>query len=150
MGVRRVRAADAAVIAGLLSELGYPQSEAVVATRLTGWLGAEQAAVFGWADDADLLGVIAVHVVPFFERDGGWARIVALVVSDRARRRGAGAALVAAAEEFALARGCTMMEVTSSRQRDGAHAFYRRLGYVDRCTDSGRFTRQLPASEGAS
>jgi GNAT superfamily N-acetyltransferase len=51
-----------------------------------------------------------VHICPFFERDGSWARIVALVVSDRARGQGIGSRLVATAESFATTNGCLRME----------------------------------------
>ena len=66
----------------------------------------------------DVLGVIAVHVCLFFEPDGFWDRIVALVVSDRARGRGIGSQLVAAAESFAATRRCVRMEVTSGETTD--------------------------------
>jgi hypothetical protein len=35
------------------------------------------------------------------------------------------------------------MEVTSSRRRHDAHAFYKRLGYADQCDVSGRFLKPL-------
>ncbi|WP_412102751.1 GNAT family N-acetyltransferase [Plantactinospora sp. KLBMP9567] len=79
----------------------------------------------------DLHGVIAVHICPFFERDGAWGRIVALVVSDRVRGRGVGSRVVAAAEYFAASHGCLRMEVTSGDRRPDAHKFYQRRGYAD-------------------
>jgi len=39
--------------------------------------------------------------------------------------------------------GCLAMEVTSARTRDGAHAFYQRMGYTDVCSRSGRFLKEL-------
>lgn len=143
-GVRDARPADAASIAGLLEDLGYPQDGVdSVAERVRRWLDDPASALFVWADDGDVAGVIAVHVCPYFERDGAWARITALVVARRVRGRGAGAALVGAAEAFARERGCPRVEVTSSRHRTGAHAFYQRLGYVDQCATAGRFLRSM-------
>ncbi|MGW0940895.1 GNAT family N-acetyltransferase [Streptomyces sp. NPDC002666] len=87
---------------------------------------------------------MAVHVCPFFERDGSWGRIVALVVSGRARGRGVGSRLVAAAESFAVTRGCVRVEVTIGERRQDAHEFYRRCGYLDQAGKSSRFLRDLP------
>jgi GNAT superfamily N-acetyltransferase len=46
------------------------------------------------------------------------------------RSRGIGAAMVAEAERLAVAGGAGVVELTSNLQRDAAHRFYRRLGYV--------------------
>jgi len=89
------------------------------------------------------LGLVAVHICPFFERAGSWARIVALVVSDRARRNGVGGQLVSAAEAFAARSGCVRMEVTSADRREDAHEFYRRRGYLGQSGRSSRFLRDL-------
>ena len=89
--------------------------------------------------------LIAVHVCPFFERDGSWARIVALVVAEQARDRGVGARLLVSAESFARSRGCLRMEVTSGDRRLDAHGFYRRHGFVDQAGRSSRFLRDVPS-----
>jgi hypothetical protein len=39
--------------------------------------------------------------------------------------------------------GCLAVEVASARARDGAHAFYQRMGYTDVCSRSGRFLKEL-------
>jgi GNAT superfamily N-acetyltransferase len=97
--------------------------------------------------DRDLLGLVAVHICPFFERAGSWGRIVALVVSDQARSHGVGRRLVTAAESFAASRGCVRMEVTSADGRRDAHEFYRRRGYLDQAGRSSRFLRDLDGTE---
>lgn len=93
--------------------------------------------------DGEVLGLVAVHLCPFFERTGSWGRIVALVVAAQARGRGLGGQLVAAAESFAATRGCVRMEVTSADRRQAAHEFYRRRGYLDQTARSSRFLRDL-------
>jgi GNAT superfamily N-acetyltransferase len=143
VAAREAVAADAAAVAGLLTELGYPQSADRVRGRVSWWRPDESNAVFVWDARGDVLGVVAVHVLPLFEVDGQLGRVLTLVVSDRAQGQGIGAALMAAAETFARDRGAVVMEVMSSRHRADAHAFYRRLGYVDRCGQSGCFLREL-------
>ena len=54
------------------------------------------------------------------------AEIAGLVVDATARGRGIGAALVAAAEEWAAALGCLALRVRCNVVRERAHAFYRR------------------------
>lgn len=144
MRIRLVHADDAEAVEELLGQLGYPQDDtAATADRIRRWGDDSASAAYVAEDEGALLGLVAVHVCPFFERAGSWARIVALVVSDRARRRGVGGRLVAAAELFAAGQGCLRMEVTSADRRDDAHAFYRGRGYLDQAGTSTRFLRDL-------
>jgi len=62
-------------------------------------------------------------------RDGSYAEIMTLAVSERIRRSGAGSLLVAAAEEWAVQRGATAVTLHSRLSREGAHLFYERQGY---------------------
>ncbi|HEY1177092.1 MAG TPA: GNAT family N-acetyltransferase, partial [Phytomonospora sp.] len=143
--VRPASVGDAGALDELFAQLGYPQDPGAGAKgRIQLWNGDPASAAFVAEAGGGVLGVIAVHVCPFFERPGSWGRIVALVVSDRARRRGVGARLVAAAEAFAEARGCVRMEVTSADRRADAHGFYRGLGYADEAGRSSRLLRDLP------
>lgn len=142
MQIRPAHPADASAINKLLDQLGYPQGgQPATATRIQTWTDDPSSAAYVAEAGDDLLGVIAVHVCPFFERDGSWGRIVALVVSERVRGCGVGTQLVATAESFASARGCRRMEVTSADDRQGAHEFYRRRGYIDQTGRSCRFLR---------
>lgn len=145
MRIRAACGADAEAITELLSQLGYPQDgPAATAARIQTWVDDQACAAHVADADGDLLGVIAVQVCPFFEHDGAWGRITALVVADRARRRAVGSRLVAAAESFAADQGCLRMEVTSADRRLDAHSFYRRRGYTDQAGRSSRFLRDLP------
>ena len=147
-GIRIAGPRDAQQIAALLSELGYPHDRDQASARLLAWAAEPQGEVLVaevGANEAGgpVAGVVAVHRVPCFERRGALARVVALSVDARHRRAGVGRRLMAAAERWAAAHGCATVEVTSLRSRDDAHAFYRALGYVDRCAESGRFIRSL-------
>jgi GNAT superfamily N-acetyltransferase len=151
MRIRPAHSADAEAINELLDQLGYPQDgQAQTAARIQFWVDDPASAAYVAEVDGELQGVIAVHVCPFFEREGAQGRITALVVSDRVRRGGVGSRLVEAAEEFAASRGCVRMEVTSSDRRADAHAFYERRGYTSQTGRSSRFLRDLPALTGAS
>ncbi len=144
MRIRLALPADAPAVNELLHQLGYPQNDAAdTEARIRTWDDDPAGAAFVADDDGVVTGLIAVNVCPFFERAGSWARIVALVVSERARGQGVGSHLVTAAESFATSRGCLRMEVTSADRRRDAHEFYRHHGYVDQAGRSSRFLRDL-------
>jgi len=146
--IRPAHTTDAAAVNKLLDQLGYPQDgTATTTTRIQTWGTEPSSAAYVACADGDVLGLVAVHICPFFERSGSWGRIVALVVTDQARRQGIGDQLVSAAESFAASRGCVRMEVTSADRRQGAHAFYQRCGYAVQTGRSSRFLRDLDDTE---
>ncbi|QWF78960.1 GNAT family N-acetyltransferase [Amycolatopsis sp. CA-230715] len=148
MRVRLADSTDSAAVDGLLDELGYPQDAAgTTATRIQAWRSDPFSAVYVAEAGGEVVGLVAVHVCPFFERTGAWGRIVALVVSDQARGQGVGGRLVAEAESFAVSRGCVRMEVTSADRREDAHEFYRRRGYLDQAGTSSRYLRELDGTD---
>jgi GNAT superfamily N-acetyltransferase len=141
--LRSARREDAARLVVLLGQLGYPTDLAAVQERLDYWLDDPSSQLLGAEDNGELVGVAALHFIPMLEVTGRFARLVALVVDDRCRGQGVGRQLVTAAEERAQNAGCVKLEVTSSRRRDRAHAFYRGLGYEDICATSARFIKPL-------
>jgi predicted N-acetyltransferase YhbS len=129
VSVRRAGPADAAAIAALLAELGYPTAPADVESRLAELeqSGRSGALVAEWG--GEVAGVLTLHMVPVLHEPGDWCRLSVLVVGERARRRGLARALVSEAEAIARARECARIEVTSALGRDGAHEFYRGMGF---------------------
>jgi GNAT superfamily N-acetyltransferase len=123
VSVRRAGAADAAALAALLGELGYATAPADVEARLT-----ETTALVAELD-GEVAGALTLSIVPVVHEPGGWCRITMLVVAEHARRQGLARTLVAEAEDIARDRGCGRIEVTSALHRDGAHDFYRGMGY---------------------
>jgi GNAT superfamily N-acetyltransferase len=63
-----------------------------------------------------------------------------LIVSADHEGQGAGRALMAAAEQWAIERGLTRMTLETGAANAGARAFYARLGYVE---EEVRLTRRL-------
>ncbi|WP_349361270.1 GNAT family N-acetyltransferase [Stappia sp.] len=57
------------------------------------------------------------------------AQVESVHVEARCQRRGVGQAMMAFAEQRARDLGCVLVQLTSNRERAGAHAFYAALGY---------------------
>lgn len=146
--VRRLRSEDAASAAQLVVQLGYQAGEAEMREQIEAWAADERGAAFGASIADSLVGCAAIHVVPFFERPGSRARLVALVVDARHRQRGVGRVLVEHAREFARRRGAVEMEVTSRRERTDAERFYRSLGFVDVSEASHRYIAEVQDGAG--
>jgi GNAT superfamily N-acetyltransferase len=127
--IRRARQRDAAQIAELCGQLGYPTSEAEMAARLKSVLAAKNGACFvAEADTEGVIGWVHVSVTALLEVERR-AEVNGLVVEERVRSRGAGAKLLAVAEQWARKMGCAGMSVRSNVLRERAHHFYVRLGY---------------------
>jgi GNAT superfamily N-acetyltransferase len=125
--IRDARAADAAAIADLLGQLGYPTEPAGVKARL------ERLVIVGdRVVVAELAGVVVglahLHVSPTIELERPAAKLGALVVSETHRGQGIGRALVDAAETEARLRGSGVFFLTISDRRDDTHRFYESLG----------------------
>jgi GNAT superfamily N-acetyltransferase len=139
------RTTDADSVNGLLEQLGYPQDgREKTAARIQTWANNPASAAYVAEAKGQIVGLVAVHVYPFFEREGASARITALVVSDRVRGQKIGSQLVASAESFAARQGCVRVEVTSSNHREAAHSFYQSNGYTNQAPNSSLFRRDLP------
>ena len=145
MRIRDARPGDWPPIAALLAELGRPD------VRETPEEDAHRRAFEAYLDRPDTVALVAEddsEVVGFcdlefrqrlnFLTPQAW--IPDLVVAESMRGRGAGRALLAAARERAVERGCWGVTLESATWRTGAHAFYERAGW----TDSGKsFTLTL-------
>lgn len=133
-GIRRAGPDDAAAIAGLLAQLGYPADAAEVGARLRAMAALPRHAVFLALDEQGRVqGFIAVErrlMIDLGER----AEITALVVDANLRRSGAGGRLVEAARQWACAQGGDVMMVRSNIVRAESHPFYEARGFVRRKT----------------
>lgn len=119
---------DAAQIAVLSGQLGYPADAGATARRLTALLAQEEhvvlvaaigEAIAGWGHGFARISLIDE---PYFEVGG-------LVVGEGYRSQGIGHRLLAALEEAARGLGCATVSVRSNAIRERAHRFYTERGY---------------------
>jgi GNAT superfamily N-acetyltransferase len=129
MKIRAANASDAAALAGLLEQLGYPCSTDVMSRRLGAVLAREDHATWVAEETGVVSGMIAACLALSFER-GVFGRIIALVVDADARGHGIGSSLLAEAERWTVARGARHVAINSATHREEARAFYERRGYA--------------------
>jgi len=127
--IRRAKITDAARIAELSGQLGYPATAEQIRRRLRQIQPVSHNAVFvADAGEAGILGWLHVSKEALLETEVR-AEVNGLVVAEGHRSLGAGAQLLAAAEDWARGHGCTGMSVRSNVIRERAHKFYERNGY---------------------
>jgi ribosomal protein S18 acetylase RimI-like enzyme len=126
--VRPATAADAERFATLLTEEGYPAGSTDLAARITRF-STPDSGVLAAEASGEVIGFVAFHVMPRFETDERFARIVALVVDPGVRARGIGRQLMVEAERAANERGASFLEVTAGHHRPEARKLFESLGY---------------------
>lgn len=122
---------DAATVAALLEDLGYPGSPAEARTRIGQLLdhpGHELLLLEHGGRPCGLLCLDFIYSLPLGRTS---CRISALVIADEARGRGLGRWLVGEAERRARLAGASRIEVSSAGHRHDAHKLYRECGFQD-------------------
>lgn len=126
--VRPATADDAERFASLLTDEGYPAGASDLAARIDRFT-TEDSGVLAAEASGEVIGFIAFHVMPRFETDERFARIVALVVDPGVRARGIGRQLMTEAERVAVGRGAAFLEITAGHHRPEARKLFESLGY---------------------
>ena len=129
MEIRQARTDDAAAVAALLGELGYPTSEEEAAFRLERLREEPQTLMLVVDIDGSVAALGGIRSEWPLEHGEPWGRLIVLVVREQHRGRGVGARLLRALEAEAASRGCVGVVLTSGNHRPEAHAFYERCGY---------------------
>ena len=126
--LRAAEPSDAARIAELFTEEGYPVTPSTVEARLDRF--ADDASRVIVADaEGTVVGFVAFHVMPRFEHDDVAVRVLALVVDPGARERGIGHGLLSEVERIAAEQGAAFVEVTAGHHRPDARHLYESMGY---------------------
>ncbi len=127
--VRLAKESDAAQIAKLAGQLGYPSTTDDVLQRLRGLEPTSHHAVFVAESPAgEVIAWAHVSVRHLIENDV-CAELNGLIVAEGQRSLGAGQRILEQAEKWARERGCSMLNLRSNVIRARAHQFYERQGY---------------------
>jgi len=126
--IRAAEENDAASLADLATQLGYPTGGPAMAERLRAIRPAGEVLVA--ERDGRVVAWIYVAELPSI-LSGPRADILGFIVDEGCRGQGIGRELLAAAEAWARERGLATVVVKSAIHRDRTHDFYRRAGYED-------------------
>lgn len=126
--VRAAGTVDAPRIAALLTDEGYPAGASDIEARLERF-GSAFSQVRVADSGGEVLGFVAVHVLPRFEHDDRIVRVLALVVDAEARERGVGHLLLEEAERIGREVGAAFVELTAGHRRPEARRLYESVGY---------------------
>jgi GNAT superfamily N-acetyltransferase len=144
MQIREATNGDAGAVAVLITQLGYATTEGEMQERLQRIRADAQYVSLVAIDQSKVVGFLGMAFNLHYEYSGSYARIVALSVAPEMQGKGAGSALVAAAESIARTRGALMFLVNSGIQRIETHEFYEKRGFLWR---SKGFFKSLGTAE---
>jgi GNAT superfamily N-acetyltransferase len=128
VAIRPATTADAGRLAALLTDEGYPAGESDLAARVDRFSTPDSHVLVAEAS-GEVIGFVAFHLIPRFETDERFARIVALVVDPGVRERGIGRQLMAEVERVARDEGAAFLEITAGHHRPEARKLFESLGY---------------------
>lgn len=128
--IREALLADAARIADLATQLGYPSTTEQSLARLRTLPQDGSHAVYVAESEKDTV-VGWVHVFEYLPVcHDRVAEVAGLVVDENCRGTGVGQRLMEAAEHWARAKGLSTVVLRSNVIREPAHKFYEKLGYT--------------------
>src|SRR5439155_20837060 len=113
IAVRPATVDDAASVASLLGQLGYPSSAEDVVARLARVEGFRDATALVAELGGHVIGLVTCHVFPSIHAPAIVAWVTTLVVDEQHLQKGVGRRLTAAVEQWARDRGAARISVTS-------------------------------------
>jgi GNAT superfamily N-acetyltransferase len=132
MRIREITPEDQERIIDLFNQLGYSTEPDQLEEQLHELRQSAFVKVFVPEEAGMVVGVSIVHLITPLYVNRAWALLSALVVDDKHRSSGLGSHLLAAAERFAIERGCSQLELSSNSARTRAHKFYTQNGYREK------------------
>lgn len=134
--IRQANKDDIAPLAALMTELGYATTAADMRERFR---TIEQESLYKTfvADyRGEVVGMAGALKSYYFELNGSYVRLAALVTKESYRNKGVGRALVEAVERWARAMGCNaiVLNCGNREERRAAHIFYQRIGFEVKST----------------
>ena len=129
--IREAEVHDLLALTALINELGYPTTLEEMQTRFEYISNHKDYKTFVALYDDYGVGMIGLIKNAFYEKNGFYVRVAALVVNSSYRRMGVGKELIQRAEEWALASGTDTLLLNSGdrEERKAAHLFYLHLGF---------------------
>ncbi len=128
--IRIAVVSDAAALCRLnRDEMGYDYPPVLAAERLEQLLSSPVDRIFVAEAEGEVAGYVHAQHYELLYADP-MKNIMGIAVSAEHKRKGIGAALLKAVEDWALCDGCAGVRLVSGATRTAAHEFYRRCGYT--------------------
>ncbi|OCA90473.1 GNAT family acetyltransferase [Bacillus sp. FJAT-27225] len=134
MEIREAHLNDANELTSLMVHLGYPTTVENMKIRFSKIKTHPDYKTLVASYEGRVVGMIGLMKVHYFERDGVYIRIAALVVDPNFRNKGIGNKLIEEAESWARKIGASGITLNSGNraERKSAHTFYKNRGYEER------------------
>lgn len=126
--IEEAKTEDAAEIADLLGQMGYPVSVVDTANRIKMYSQPSYRLLVA-KTDAVTVGFIALHTYDVLHLPAPEGRISSFCVNEKVRGTGIGIALLKAGEDYFKENGCYKIVLNSNLKRPETHQFYLNRGY---------------------
>ena len=131
MKIEKMTFADLQPVTVLAEQLGYPEKLSAIQTRFLKIESSPNYALFvAKSENERILGYIQVNALPHTLLADQRAEVAALIVEEKERGKGVGAALLSHAEIWAKENELPLMCIRSNVKRSDAHRFYEKKGYA--------------------
>jgi GNAT superfamily N-acetyltransferase len=129
--IRRADESDVTSLAVLMNTLGYPTTVEDMAERFSNILLLPNYQTLVACYTSEVKGMIGASYHYFYEQNGIYVRITALVTLQTHRRMGIAQALLEAVESWAreIKATCILLNCGNREERKVAHDFYSRRGF---------------------
>ncbi|MCS3798195.1 GNAT family N-acetyltransferase [Niastella sp. OAS944] len=134
--IRQAIEADVPVLALLMTELGYPTTATEMQTRYEALQSQPDYITWVAVYNNQVVGMIGLLRNYYWEKNGIYIRVGALVVNKEYRKIGLGKALLQKSIDWAIELGAQQVLLNSGNreERRDAHAFYQYLGFEPKTT----------------
>lgn len=134
--IRQATPADVPALAALMNELGYTTTVAEMQARYELIQSHPDHATWVAVCHNEVAGMTGLIKNIYYEKNGLYIRVGALVVSSAYRKMGLGKALLQKAADWANELGIKQLYLNSGNreERKEAHAFYQHLGFEPKST----------------
>lgn len=132
MEIRNFRNTDVADLPKLFQQLGYPSDRSSIQRRLQHILENQNYHLIVALEKNEIIGFAGFCKMFYFEKEGMYTRILALVVDENYRKQGIGSKIIHYIEKWSLAENCHALALNSGveEERLDAHKFYENWGFV--------------------
>ena len=129
--IREAELTDIFALTELMNQLGYVTTKDEMKVRFTNIQDHEDYKTFIAIADSQVVGMVGMVKNYFYEQNGVYVRVLALITNHAFRRNGIGRRLMEASEKWAMEiwAETILLNCGNRAERTIAHQFYQNLGY---------------------